>query len=143
MAIKAMNLDAVTKFISKEDDDKDPTIFHLGALSSREAGHIRDSVTSIKIKASEDGADTTEDDIETTIERAKMEFESVRLGVRKIENWQDGDGKVIEIKMVKRAGENRKTLPDSILDTIPLSIISELSARIMKSNEVTAEEAKN
>jgi hypothetical protein len=145
MAIKALNLSATRNFVCSEDDADDPTIWQIGTLSSRDVGTIRDSATQIsfgrgdtkgKGKADAEEADT---DIKTSVNRAKMNFEAVRRGLKGVENFLDAEGNVIPFKLVIRdvgGGVKRSVVPNEFLDQMPLSVVEELAEQIMSDNMV-------
>lgn len=137
MAIKALDLTKTRDFVSKLDDGDDPTIWKIGTLSSRDVGQIRDSVTSITFKADANAGQETEQDINTNINRSKMNFEAVRRGLKGIENFLDHEGNAIPFKLVTRdvgGGVKKSVVPNSILDQIPLSVIEELADEILGDN---------
>lgn len=148
MAIKALDLGKTRKFVSKLDDGDDPTIWHIGALSSRDKGAIRDSATSFsfsnddlaRARAASKGEPVPEDEdatLDTKVEKAKMEFEAVRRGLKGWENFLGPDGNAIPYRTVVRdvgGGVKKSVVPNDLLDMIPLAVISELSTAIMDDN---------
>ena len=134
MAIKALNLGSTRDYVSKSDTGEPPTVWKLGVLSSRDVGAIRDSATSFSFKG-EEGAESGE--VDTRIEKSKMNFEAVRRGLKGVENFLNEDGDAISFKLVVRdvgGGVKKSVVPNEILDQIPLSIIEELSEQIMGDN---------
>lgn len=137
MAIKALDLSKTREYVSKLDDGDDPTVWKIGTLSSRDVGQIRDSVTSITFKADANAGQETEQDINTNINRSKMNFEAVRRGLKGIENFLDVEGNAIPFKLVTRdvgGGVKKSVVPNSILDQIPLAVIEELADEILGDN---------
>jgi hypothetical protein len=135
MAIKALDLHKTRTFVSSQDDGDDPTIWHIGTLSSRDVGVIRDSATTISFgRDQKDGADQ---DIKTTVSRSKMNFEAVRRGLKKVENFLDEHGNPIDLKLVLRdvgGGVKKEVVPNEFMDRIPLSVVEELADEIMGDN---------
>lgn len=144
MAIKALNLTTTRKYVSKLDDGNDPTVWHLGTLSSRDVGTIRDSATEISFSG--DDEERAAEGIKTSVSRTKMNMEAVRRGLKDVENFLDDNGKPVEFKLVMRdigGGVKRKVVPNEFLDMIPLPVIEELSDQIMGDNTQAEEEAGN
>lgn len=145
MPIKAVDLTRTKRFISQYDDASEEgkaTVWLLGTLSSRDVGRIRDSVTSIKLNTAE-GSDPNE--VETHIERTKMNFEAVRVGLKGWENFIGPDGNSIPFKTIKRdvGGTRRDVVADELLDMIPLDVVNELADEILQGNLLSEEEAGN
>jgi hypothetical protein len=148
MPVRALDLSQRFDHISEFDDATDPdvaTIWHLGVLSSRDVGRIRDMATSLKFKTGVKEDEATDDDVETSIARAKMNFEAVRLGLTGWSNFLDANGNTLDFKTVKRdvAGRKRDVVPDELLDMIPLDVIEELANLIMGQNVMADNEPGN
>lgn len=147
MVIKALDLSKTRVYVSKLDTGDDPTKWHIGTLSSRDKGAIRDSATSFsftnddiaraKARAAGDAPDADDDNdntLDTKVERSKMNFEAVRRGLRGWENFLDGSGQPIPFKTVLRdvgGGVRKSVVPSDVMDLIPLEIIDELASQIM------------
>lgn len=137
MAIKALNLSQTRDYVSKYDDGDEPTIWKLGTVSSRDVGAIRDSVTSFSFKGGDKGEGDTEAEVDTKIEKSKMNFEAVRRGLKGVENFMNAEGHAIPFKLVVRdvgGGVKRSVVPNDFLDCIPLAVIEELAGEILKEN---------
>jgi len=73
------------------------------------------------------------------VNRAKMNFEAVRRGLKGVENFLDAEGNVIPFKLVIRdvgGGVKRSVVPNEFLDQMPLSVVEELAEQIMSDNIV-------
>ena len=146
MAIRALDLSKVEDFTVSTDDGDDPTIFKVGVLTSRDVGRIRDSVTNISFKSGgKDKGDDDEQDINTSIERSKMNFEAVRRGLRGWENFIGSDDKPVEYKTHVREidGKQRTVCRPELLDMLPLPVITELADKILGDNEVSEDDLGN
>ena len=144
MAIKALDLSKTRKYVSKLDSGDDATVWHLGTLSSRDVGHIRDSATEISFSG--DDAKRAEDGIKTSVNRAKMNVEAVRRGLKDVENFLDDKGKPIALKLVERdigGGIKKAVVPNEFLDMIPLPVIEELAEEIMGDNTKAEDDLGN
>jgi hypothetical protein len=157
MAIKALDLSRTRTYVSKLDDGDDPTKWHIGTLSSRDKGAIRDSATSFsfssddldraKARAAGEDAPATDEDagLETKVERSRMNFEAVRRGLKGWENFLGPDGQPITYKTVLRdvgGGVKKSVVPNELMDLIPLAVIDELASEIM-ADTATAADAGN
>lgn len=145
MAIKALDLSKTRVYVSKLDTGDDPTKWHLGTLSSRDKGAIRDSATSFsfsnddlaraKARAAGDTSVSDEDStLDTKVERSKMNFEAVRRGLVGWENFLDDNDLPIPFRTVVRdvgGGVKKSVVPNDLMDRIPLDVIDELATQIM------------
>ena len=153
MAIKALDLTATRDYICEDDNLDDPTVWKLGTLSSRDVGTIRDSATQISFgrndtsKGKGDSETAADTDIKTAVNRAKMNFEAVRRGLKGAQNFLDENDQPIHVKLVIRdvgGGVKKSVVPYEILDRIPLSVVEELADQIMEDNMLEdGEEAGN
>jgi len=148
MAIKALDIGKTRNFTSKHDTDGDPTIWKIGILSSRDKGAIRDSSTSFTFnkEAAETEGDSDETNIDTRIERSKMNFEAVRRGLKGWDNFvgPDGDDVCFKFRMMDvGGGRKQNVVPNELLDLIPIDVIDELSEQIMSDATVPAGDVKN
>lgn len=142
MAIKALDLAKTIDVIAPGDDPKDPTVWKVGVLTSRDVGAIRDSVTSYTFKTAAEGDAR---DMTTSVSRSKMNFEAVRRGLKGWENFIGPDDKPVEFKTHQREidGKQREVIRPELLDLIPLPVINHLADVIMRDNEMTEDEMGN
>lgn len=145
MAIKALDLSKIHEHVSIHDDDKDPktaTVFKLGVLSSRDVGRIRDTVTSVTISTTRSGDN---DDVNTSIEKSKMNFEALRRGLKGWSNFIGPDDKPVPFATHSRDvdGRQREVVRAELLDLIPLIVVEELAELILADNQATETDLKN
>jgi len=152
MAIKALDIGKTRPFTSKHDTDGDPTIWQIGILSSRDKGAIRDSSTSFSFNketldtGDADGEASDETNIDTRIERSKMNFEAVRRGLKGWSNFIGPDGNDVCFKfrmMDVGGGRKQNVVPNDLLDLIPIDVIDEIADQVMSDATVPAGEGKN
>lgn len=117
--ISGINLNAVVDYSLKNDTDN-PTIFKLGIIPSSLLGQISASVRDSK------------DEVAIT-------YKLLQIGLKGIENSE------IEFKTEEQElfGRKMQVVPMDILDKLSLPTITELSAKILEINKLTAAERKN
>lgn len=146
MAIKALDLTSTREIVSRHDPARTEadgaTVWIIGALDSGTSGRIKDSTTSFSM--SEETADTG--NFTTSMQRRRANREIVAAGLRGFRNFLHPDsGDPVEYKTVKRdtpAGQ-RVVVADSVLDAIPLAVVTELAEAIESDNSLGEEEMGN
>jgi hypothetical protein len=142
MPIVGISLSATREYESTHDSERGKptaTKFTIGTLDSHIYGRLKDKATSLSV----DPNNISE--VMTNINSNEVSFETVCFGLRGWDNFNDGEGKPIKFKTIKRTvGAKSYTIADpELVSLIPEVVVSELADEIRKSNELTAEEAKN
>jgi hypothetical protein len=115
--ISGLDLTATVDYTLK-DDTENPTVWKLGILPSY-------VMAKISMSASED----------------QVEF-AYRLLQFSIKGWENSDVKFSTIKE-KFGGKEFDIVPRDLIDRLPFSVISELSAKAVEVNGLSGEEIKN
>jgi hypothetical protein len=117
--ISGINLEQVVNY-SLINDTENPTVWKLGVLPSYMMGQLSSSVNQSRNEI--DGA-----------------FKLLQLGLKGWENFS------IEYKTeeVELFGRKLNIVPISILERIPLDVVTELSAKILEINKLSGTERKN
>jgi hypothetical protein len=116
--ITGLDLNATTDYILK-DDKENPTIWKLGILASYIFGRLSAEIMSI-------------DQISST-------YRLLQLSLR---GWSNCS---VEYKTEEQEFYGRKlqVVPISILEQLPLTVITELSMKCLELNRLSSEEIKN
>jgi len=140
--IKGVDIYATREFVSKHDTDKDnPTIFEVGLLDSQMRGYILDKVSDFELSSGK-----PDDDAKLNWRINERNLALVKFGVKDIKNFADPQtGQPIKFKcdVINKFGKSYDIVPDKILNMIPLKIMSELGAEILKETEISKEAEKN
>lgn len=142
MAIKSLNITTVTPYKSKYDPDRaneNATVFLLGTLDSRTSGRIKDLATRFVVDPH-----AADEEVETSIQAAEVNFQTVQYGLRGWEHFRDGEGNDIPFKTVSRrhGGASYPIVDPELMKLIPAAVIEELAIEISKANELSEVAAK-
>lgn len=140
MAIKALTLEATTRYVSKFDPDQEnPTIWVLGTLDSRVMAMLRDRSTRMMVDPSR-----PDDEVETTINTDAVNFDTVAYGLLDVENFGCDEGDVpFKTRQVNHYGAKYRMVETDFLRRVPMKIIRELAKKLLKDNMLSEEEAGN
>lgn len=116
--ITGLDLTATTDFTLKGDKDN-PTVWKLGVMPSYLFAKL--------------SGQATDNEIETA-------FKLLQLSIKGWENFGDIKFETEELEML---GDKVQGVPIRLLETIPISAITELSTQVMKLNQLTEGERKN
>lgn len=121
MAITGIDKDEVLEFTSKYDDGEPKTIFKIGVLSQK------DKLALFKEFQGEDK------DLDI-VKMQEKSYEVLKRGLKGIKNLYD-----------KKSGKHKDytEITEDIIDKIPMQVLVEVSQKIIESNFVTGQEAKN
>ena len=141
--ITGLSLDQSTDFVSEFDPDREkpdgnPTKFKLMTLDSRVMGHLRDLATKLKVNPNA-GPD---DDVETTVAMNEVAFQTVQFGCGGAAPFDDQDGNDIPWRTMKRnlGGKSYEIASDTVINRLPLRVISELAVELRKINNLGEDE---
>jgi hypothetical protein len=125
--ISGINLDETIDFISKHDKGDPKTVFKIGAIPSKVQAKIGRLI-----------GENNEGSIEFVTE-------AFRFGVHGIVNFCDKNGCPILFETSKEYVGNAvySVVSNSILDIIPLVVISDVGAKIMSITNISEQEVKN
>lgn len=143
MAIKALDLGSITRYVSDSDPDKGTeteTRWELGVIDSKLMGKLKDDATSFGVNPA-----APEDDLDVSINQNQLHFLVCRHGIKGWANFQDAKGNDIPFKTRKKnvVGNNYEIVDDAVLSKVPSDVLAELGAKIIALNEVPEEERKN
>jgi len=121
MALIGIDRDEVIEYTSALDKSEPKTVFLLGVL---------DNKTKIRLLS---GAIDSSGNVNPSVLQEKS-YEIVKAGLKGIKNLKN-----------KKTGELEeiKKIDDAVLDRLPVTIITELAAKILEINFLTEEEEKN
>lgn len=125
--ITGIDLSETMDYTSLSDTGETKTVFKISPVSSRVQARIG------KLAGS-DGSGALD-----------SMMEAFRFGVRGIVNLQDKNGVPIQFKTEETyvANERFAVVAKEIIDVIPLSVISEVGAKIINSSNLSEKETKN
>ena len=140
--ITGVNIFETRDYTSKYDLDKEsPTIFEIGLLDSQMKAKIFDKVSDFELSS-----DNPDDDTKLNWRMNERNLSLVKFGVKNIKGFIDPQTKKpIDVKCdtINKLGKSYKVLPDSILDMLPLKIITELAEQVLKETVLSKEAEKN
>ena len=142
MPIVALSLEKTRQYESDHDPDKgtpEATRWTIKTLDSRVMGKLKDLSTTVHVDPS-----SPEDEVDTTINMEDVNFQTVQFGVE-FENFVDENKQPIVYKTEGRrlGGKSYQIMDRGVAARIPGNVISELADEVRKSNEASADEAKN
>lgn len=143
MAVVGLTLDETKEYICADDpgnpeglmaDEEigaQPTVFILGALSSRVMTKLRDQSTKFNMEPGQE--------LKANFAPNEAAWERVRMGLKGWKNFVDGQGKEIPFKTeeISVTGKPYTVVALETMDRIPLSVIQELSMAIDEFNTPT------
>lgn len=140
MSLKAIDLNEVKDFVMPGDKDN-PTVFKIGALDTSIRSKIEDEATSFSVSP---GANSS-GEASTQLKIAHKNLQLVRFGLKGFKNFLDAKSKPIQFKTetYNLLGRSYEVIASSLLDIIPMNVISRLAAEIKKENTLTEKEIKN
>jgi len=140
--ITGVNIFETREYTSKYDLDKEsPTIFEIGLLDSQMKAKIFDKVSDFELSS-----DNPDDDTKLNWRMNERNLSLVKFGVKNIKGFLDPQTKkTIDVKCdtINKLGKSYEVLPDSILDMLPLKIITELAEQVLKETVLSKEAEKN
>lgn len=135
MAIKALNLDAQHRFVSKTDPDYDPdgnhgpnaTVFLLGTLDSIQVGILQDEMTTFR-----QGSGMTINNGENSILAARMA----------LQGWENFEGTFESKKETLRRTPYVMATTDTVRQ-IPFPVVEEIADFVRSGNTIDEDTEKN
>ena len=124
MGITGINLTLTVDYVSKLDKSENKTIWKLGVLNSEAYAFVSEKVATKTLKAM---------------------LDVVRFGLKGFENFKDSDGKDIKFDSVSfpLGDYNYNIVANNIIKIIPMEVIIELGAEILKLSRLSEAEVKN
>ncbi len=116
--ISGLDLNAVVDYVTKDDDISNPTIWKLGIIPSYLFARVSE---------------------EAQTKQIETVYKILQLAIKGWENFNIPFETVTE----KFFGRDLEVVPLSILERIPLNVITDLSIKVMEVNKLTAVETKN
>ena len=141
MAIRAVTMDQVVDYVSKEDPAKgtpqeadDATFFQLGTLSARMQAKVKDAATSFR--ADPESVDPKNPQMTAEFRPNESVILMVKFGLKGFRNFKDSNGNDVPFKTEQfhLGGQSFLVVSDDTLNFLGLELIRELSEVIEKSN---------
>ena len=141
MAIRGIDVYEVRDYISKYDKDEPKTIFKLGVLDSRVRAELEDEATSFEVSS----PSAPEEQSKATLGLNRRNIETVRFGLKGMENFQDAKGNPVKFDTISlsKYGKNYQVVTPQILQMLPFEVIMELAGEIRRDNWMSEQERKN
>lgn len=117
--ISGLDLDGTVSYSLKEDTTEPRTVFKLGIIPSILYGKIQ--------------AQATTSQFETA-------YNILQIGLK---GWENLEGIAFETRKEKVFGREVDAVPLSLLERLPLKVVSELCQKLMEINQLTDDETKN
>ena len=138
MSSKGINLHEVKDFVIPGDKNK-PTIWKIGVLDSRIRAKLDDDTTVFSISPG------NVNETNTHLKASHKNLETVRFGLKGFDNFLDEKGKPIKYstEIINIFGKSYTIVAQSILDIIPMTVVSRLAQEIIKENILSEKEIKN
>jgi hypothetical protein len=137
--VKAIDIDAVSEYICKEDrelPEEEQTRWKLGVI---------DSLSLVKIDRCDVEFDPDSNEAKVTADILGREMEYVRYGLKGWDNFKDKNGQEIKPRLntLSKGGRIAEVLHDDCLRRIPKKIIVELAQVLRGETELSGAERKN
>jgi len=141
MAIKALDLNSMVKYVSKLDTGEPKTEWSLGILDTRIRKQLEDVAWEYETDPSQPGQAKAKASF--NLGRSEMDF--VAFGLKGFDGFIKADGKQVYFKAEDRNvnGKIYHVVADEVLKIIPGDIVRELAEQIKNINNVDEEERKN
>lgn len=148
MALRGLSFGEEDTFVSKEDDAYNED--HDAARSAGATVFVWTNVPSSIMARIADMSQVIETEQFSTkqlykTQNSQKHREAVKYACKRIDNFKDRNDQpiVFEPSKIFENGQMISVLPDEILDRIPLSIINEFGQKIISTQSLTEEQAKN
>lgn len=148
MALRLVRPKEYRYILEREKESDNPTIFWIRPLPAGVVAKVQDEYTTYEASTSELQAFASEEGGGTvrihsrTNERDILIF---RIGVSRVENLLDEEGKVIETpakETIQIYGKKYEALPLSFVDLFPLDVITEVARVLLEGSKFGEDDQK-